>query len=132
MTAVPVPTTPPRLGALPSAEITRRLEHLLSDIHVATRQQVGYPVNQDSIKPALADGGRNEPWLLGLWSNSGAGGAASMAQEKFAVQLSVEDRSELERLTRSGQHSARVINRARILLKPESTDATLRCWSDEG
>ena len=42
-----------------------------------------------------------------------------MAPEKFAVQLSAEDRSELERLTRSGQHSARVINRARILLKAD-------------
>ncbi len=42
-----------------------------------------------------------------------------MAQEKFAVQLSEEDRSQLERLTRSGQHSARVINRARILLKTD-------------
>ncbi len=34
-----------------------------------------------------------------------------MAQEKFAVQLSKEDRSELERVIRRGQHSARVINR---------------------
>ena len=42
-----------------------------------------------------------------------------MAQEKFAVQLSVEDRSELERLIRSGRSSARVINRARILLKTD-------------
>ena len=42
-----------------------------------------------------------------------------MAQEKFAVQLSATDRSELERLTRSGQHAARVINRARILLKTD-------------
>ena len=42
-----------------------------------------------------------------------------MAQEKFAVQLTVDDRSELERLTHSGQHSARVINRVRILLKTD-------------
>ena len=42
-----------------------------------------------------------------------------MAQEKFAVQLSVEDRSELEGLIRKGQHSAQVINRARILLKTD-------------
>ena len=42
-----------------------------------------------------------------------------MAQEKFAVQLSVEDRSELERLIRSGRSPARVINRARILLKTD-------------
>ena len=42
-----------------------------------------------------------------------------MAQEKFAVQLSVEDRSELVKLIRSGRSSARVINRARILLKTD-------------
>ncbi len=42
-----------------------------------------------------------------------------MAQEKYSVQLCTEDRSQLERLIRSGQHSARVINRARILLKTD-------------
>ena len=42
-----------------------------------------------------------------------------MAQEKFAVRLSEEDRSQLEGLIRSGQRSARVINRARILLKTD-------------
>ena len=42
-----------------------------------------------------------------------------MAQEKFAVRLSEEDGGQLERLIRSGQHSARVINRARILLKTD-------------
>ena len=42
-----------------------------------------------------------------------------MAQEKYAVRLSAEDRSQLERLIRSGQRSARVINRARILLKTD-------------
>ena len=42
-----------------------------------------------------------------------------MAQEKFAVQLSVEDRTQLERLIRSDRRSARVINRARILLKTD-------------
>lgn len=47
MTAAPVPTTPPGLGALPQAEIGERLGRLLSGIHAATRQQVGYPVNQD-------------------------------------------------------------------------------------
>ena len=40
-----------------------------------------------------------------------------MAQEKFAVRLSAEDRTQLEGLIRKGQRSARVINRARILLK---------------
>ena len=43
-----------------------------------------------------------------------------MPQEKFAVRLSGEDRTQLERLIRSGQHSARVINRARILLKTDA------------
>ena len=42
-----------------------------------------------------------------------------MAQEKFAVQLSAEDRTQLEGLIRRGQRSARVINRARILLKTD-------------
>ena len=42
-----------------------------------------------------------------------------MAQEKFAVRLSEEDRTQLEGLIRKGQHSARVINRARILLKTD-------------
>ena len=42
-----------------------------------------------------------------------------MAQEKFAVRLSAEDRAQLERLIRRGQRSARVINRARILLKTD-------------
>ena len=42
-----------------------------------------------------------------------------MVQEKFAVQLSTEDRNQLERLIRSGRSSARVINRARILLKTD-------------
>ena len=42
-----------------------------------------------------------------------------MAQEKFAVRLSAEDRTQLEGLIRKGQRSARVINRARILLKTD-------------
>ncbi len=43
-----------------------------------------------------------------------------MAQEKFAVRLSQEDRAQLEGLIRRGQRSARVINRARILLKTDA------------
>ena len=43
-----------------------------------------------------------------------------MAREKLAVQLSAEDRTQLEGLIRRGQHSARVINRARILLKTDA------------
>ena len=42
-----------------------------------------------------------------------------MAQEKFAVRLTVEDRSELVKLIRSARSSAQVINRARILLKTD-------------
>ena len=42
-----------------------------------------------------------------------------MVQEKYAVRLPSEDRDHLERLIRSGQRSARVINRARILLKTD-------------
>ena len=38
---------------------------------------------------------------------------------EIAVRLSAEDRDQLERLIRSGQRSARVINRARILLKTD-------------
>ena len=42
-----------------------------------------------------------------------------MAQEKYTVRLSEEDRTQLEGLIRKGQHSARVINRARVLLKTD-------------
>ena len=42
-----------------------------------------------------------------------------MVQEKHAVRLSLEDRDQLRRLIRSGQCSARIINRARILLKTD-------------
>ncbi len=43
-----------------------------------------------------------------------------MAQEKFAVRLSAEDRAQMEGLIRRGQRLARVINRARILLKTDA------------
>ena len=42
-----------------------------------------------------------------------------MVAEKYGVRLPSEDRDHLERLIRSGQRSARVINRARILLKTD-------------
>ena len=42
-----------------------------------------------------------------------------MVAEKCALRLSAEDRDQLERLIRSGQRSARVINRARIPLKTD-------------
>ena len=42
-----------------------------------------------------------------------------MVAEKYAVRLSSQDRDQLRQLIRSGQRSARVINRARILLKTD-------------
>ncbi len=42
-----------------------------------------------------------------------------MVQEKYAVRLSSEDQEQLRGLIHSGRHSARVINRARILLKTD-------------
>ena len=42
-----------------------------------------------------------------------------MVQEKYTVRLSAEDRDQLRRLIHSGRHSARVINRACILLKTD-------------
>ena len=42
-----------------------------------------------------------------------------MIAEKYAVRLSPEDQAQLERLIRRSQCSARVINRARILLKTD-------------
>lgn len=38
-------------------------------------------------------------------------------REKFAVRVTPEERSQLEHMVRAGKDSARVINRARILLK---------------
>ena len=42
-----------------------------------------------------------------------------MVQEKYGVQLTSEERERLRQLIRSGQHSARVITRARILLRTD-------------
>ncbi len=42
-----------------------------------------------------------------------------MVQEKYAVRLSSEDQEQLRGLIHSGQRSARVINRVRILLKTD-------------
>ena len=53
MTSARATTTPSMSGALTSAEIGMRLDRLLSDVHAATRQQVGYPVNQDFDYSAL-------------------------------------------------------------------------------
>ena len=60
-------------------------------------------------KLALAEEARSGSWLPRGRSNSGAGGAASMVAEKYAVRLWSEDRDQLERLIRSGQRLARVI-----------------------
>ena len=46
-----------------------------------------------------------------------------MVAEKYAVRLSSEDRAQLEQLIRSGQNSARIINRARILLQTNAGGA---------
>ena len=40
-----------------------------------------------------------------------------MVREKFAVRLTPEERDRLEHMVRAGKGSARVINRARVLLK---------------
>ena len=42
-----------------------------------------------------------------------------MVGEKFAVRLMPEERNQLEHMVRTGKGSARVINRARILLKTD-------------
>ena len=42
-----------------------------------------------------------------------------MVQEKYGVQLTSEEQERLRQLIRSGQHSARVITRARILLRTD-------------
>ena len=42
-----------------------------------------------------------------------------MVQEKYGVQLTLEERERLRQLIRSGQHSARVITRVRILLRTD-------------
>ena len=64
-----------------------------------------------------------------------------MVAEKYAVRLSSEDRAQLDWLIRSGQRSARVINRARILLKtddgwsatsPRTVFRTKRRYWEEG
>ena len=42
-----------------------------------------------------------------------------MVREKFAVRLMPEERNQLEHMVRAGKGSAKVINRARILLKTD-------------
>ena len=49
-----------------------------------------------------------------------------MVREKYAVRLSWEDRDRLRQLICSGQRSARVINRARILLKTDDGGSASR------
>ena len=51
-----------------------------------------------------------------------------MVAEKYAVRLSSEDQEQLRGLIYSGRHSARVINRARILLKTDEGWSAPRWW----
>ena len=52
-----------------------------------------------------------------------------IAVKKYVVTLSAEERERLETLIRSGKHPARKLNRARILLKADASDAG-EAWSD--
>ena len=55
--------------------------------------------------------------------------AKEIAVKKYVVKLSAEERERLEALIRSGKHPARKLNRARILLKADASDAG-EAWSD--
>jgi hypothetical protein len=55
--------------------------------------------------------------------------AKEIAVKKYVVTLSAEERERLEMLIRSGKHPARELNRARILLKADASDAG-EAWSD--
>src|SRR5262245_59498784 len=48
-------------------------------------------------------------------------------QDKYVVTLAAGDRRQLERLVSSGQHPARVLTRARILLQADSGDGGPAC-----
>ena len=54
-----------------------------------------------------------------------------MALEQYAVRLTPDECEQLSRVIRSGKSSARIAARARILLKPESTEGMWWGWSDE-
>ena len=49
-----------------------------------------------------------------------------MALEQYAVRLTPDEREQLSRLIRSGKSSARIVARARILLKPQSTEVIVQ------
>ena len=53
-----------------------------------------------------------------------------MANKRFVVKLSREERERLDKLIRKGKASAKIILKARILLKADQGDAGER-WSDE-
>ena len=55
--------------------------------------------------------------------------AKVIAVTQNGVNLSAEVRERLETLIRSGKHRARKMNRARILLKADASDAG-EAWSD--
>jgi len=67
-------------------------------------------------------------------SNSGEVGQdlgwSPTMNKKFVVRLSVEDRQQLESLIAKGKGAARKLTRARILLKPDSSDLG-PAWSDQ-
>ena len=50
-------------------------------------------------------------------------------KDKYVVGLTPAQRRELERMARSGEHSARMLVRARILLKADAADGGL-AWDD--
>jgi len=53
-----------------------------------------------------------------------------MANKRFVVKLSREERERLDKLIRKGKTSAKIILKARILLKADQGEAGER-WSDE-
>jgi Homeodomain-like domain len=55
--------------------------------------------------------------------------AKEIAVKKYVVKLSAEERGRLETVIHSGKHPARKLNRARILLKADASDAG-EGWSD--
>jgi hypothetical protein len=55
--------------------------------------------------------------------------AKEIAVKKYVVKLTVEEREQLDSLTRSGKHPAQKLTKARILLKADASEAG-DAWSD--
>jgi len=53
-----------------------------------------------------------------------------MSQKKYRVTLTTEERQELEALVHKGKAAARVITRARVLLKADASEGC-PAWTDE-